>query len=243
MYESVLEAAHRLRLFGIHGSLERRCEEALAEGLHPSELIRLLLEDEHHKRKDALAKRLTTRAKFRSQCDLHNWDKTFDRGISKQKLKELALINFFYKKQNLLILGPTGVGKTHLAIALGRLVCQEGSAVQFYSINLLFEQIQAERLASRYLGFIKKLTRVPLLILDDFALRNYTHDEATTLLEVLEERYGLGINILTSQVDPKGWKGLFEDQVVAEAIIDRLQNPSDIVQLKGESYRKKLNPN
>jgi DNA replication protein DnaC len=243
MYESALESAHRLRLFGLQSALERRCEEALAVGMHPSELLRLLLEDEQLKRKDSLAKRLTTRAKFRSQCDLHNWDKSFDRGISKQKLKELALLNFYYKKQNLIIVGPTGVGKTHLAIALGRLICQEGAAVQFYSVNLLFEQIQAEKLAGRYLGFVKKLTRVPALILDDFALRTNSHEEATSLLEILEERYGVGINILTSQVDPKGWKSLFEDQVVAEAIVDRLQNPSDTVQLKGESYRKKLNPN
>lgn len=243
MYESVLEAAHRLRLFGIHSSIERRCEESLANGFHPSELVRLLLEDELLKRKCDLAKRLTTRAKFRSQCDLQNWDKTFDRGLSKQKLKELSLLNFYFKRQNLLILGSTGVGKTHLAIALGRLICQEGSAVQFYSVNLLFEQIQAERLAGRYLSFIKRITRVPVLILDDFALRSYTHDEATTILEILEERYGLGVNIITSQVDLKGWRALFEDQVVAEAVIDRLQNPSDHIQLKGESYRKKLNSN
>jgi len=243
MYESVLETAQKLRLYGIHDALERRCEEALAGSLHPSELVRLLLEDEQLKRKDSLAKRLTTRAKFRSQCDLHNWDKSFDRGITKQRLKELAVLNFYYKKQNLLILGSTGVGKTHLAIALGRLICQEGASVQFCSINLLFEQIEAERLAGRYLGFIKKITRISTLILDDFALRAYSHDEANVLLEILEERYGLGINIVTSQVDPKGWRTLFEDQVVAEAIIDRLLNPADTLQLKGDSYRKKLNPN
>lgn len=243
MYESIRASAHQLRLLGIHANLESRCDQALAESLHPSELIRLLLEDEQLYRRVTVAKRLATRAKFRSQCDLDNWDQTFDRGLTKAKMKELSCLNFFHRKQNLNIVGSTGVGKTHLTIALGRLLCQEQAAVNFYSVNLLFEQIQAEKAAGRYLGFIKKTTKVPVLILDDFALRSYTHAEANTLLEILEERYGKGITIVTSQVAPAGWSGLFEDQIVGEAIVDRLVNPSETVSLKGESYRKKKKPN
>lgn len=240
MFESIKSLSHELRLFGIHRSVERRCSEALSDSLHPSELVRLLLEDEKMQRKEAAGKRLTSRARFRNGSAIENFDMSFDRGITKQKLKELSLLNFFHKKENLLIIGKTGVGKTNLAIALGKKLCEEGEVTSFFSSNLLFEEAQAERAAGRYLKWIQKVKKNTVMILDDFALRNYSHDEANTLLEIIEERYQKGITIITSQVSPPGWSSLFEDPVIAEAIVDRLKNPSCLVELKGESYRKRL---
>lgn len=240
MYQSIKDLAHGMRLFGILESAERRCEESLAANMHPSELLRLVLEDEKNKRRATVAKRLVTKAKFRSLSVLEDWDSTFDRGLSHPKFKELACLNFFHKKQNLLIIGNTGVGKTHFAMSIGNKLCHDGYETAFYSVNLLFEEVQAEKVAGRYLKFIKKLKKTPVMILDDFALRNYSHEEANILLDILEERYQKGCIILTSQVSPGGWKSLFEDSVIAEAICDRLQNPSDTIELKGETYRKKL---
>jgi DNA replication protein DnaC len=240
MYESVRNLTHDLRLFGIHRSVERRCQEAVAESLHPSELVRLLLEDERDQRKDAAGKRLVTKAKFRNSCEIEQWDMSFERGITKAKLKELNLLNFFHKKENLMVIGKTGVGKTHLAIALGKRLCEEGQTTAFYSSNLLFEEAAAERAAGRYLAWLRRCKKASVLILDDFALRNYTHEEANILLEILEDRYQKSITIVTSQVSPAGWTSLFEDPVIAEAITDRLKNPSAVVELKGESYRKRL---
>jgi DNA replication protein DnaC len=240
MFESIRSLSHELRLFGIHRSLERRCEEALADSLHPTELIRLLLEDEKDQRREAAGKRQTSRAQYRNGSVLENFDMSFDRGITKPKLKELSLLNFYHKKENLLIIGKTGVGKTNLAIALGKKLCEEGVATAFFSSNLFFEEAQAERAAGHYLKWIQKVRKTSVMILDDFALRNYNHEEANTLLEIIEERYQKGITIITSQVSPAGWSSLFEDPVIAEAIIDRLKNPACIVELKGESYRKRL---
>lgn len=90
---------------------------------------------------------------------------------------------------------------------------------------------------------IARLKKVDVLILDDFGLRNYTHDEATMLIEILEERYGKGIAIITTQVDPEGWRSLFQDSVISDAIIDSLINPSDSVLLTGETYRKRRKAN
>lgn len=239
MYSQIENLAYEMRLYGIKSSAERRCEEAIAQNYHPSDIVRLLLEDEKMSRKQAAAKRLISRAKFRNSCQLEEWDISHDRGISKAKLKELSTLNFYAKKENLIIVGKTGVGKTHLAIALGNRICEEADSTLFFSVNLLFEELQSEKIAGRYLKLIKKLTKTKALILDDFGLRNYTHEEATALLEVLEERYSKGVTIITSQVAPKGWINLFEDQVIAEAIIDRLCNPASILELNGESYRKK----
>lgn len=239
MYSQIENLAYEMRLFGIKASAERRCAEAVAENYHPSDIVRLLLEDEKTARKQAAAKRLISRAKFRNSCQLEDWDISHDRGISKAKIKELSTLSFYARKENLIIVGKTGVGKTHLAIALGNRICEEADSTLFFSVNLLFEELQSEKIAGRYLKLIRKLTKTKALILDDFGLRNYTHEEATALLEVLEERYGKGVTIVTSQVSPKDWGSLFEDQVISEAIIDRLCNPAAILELNGESHRKK----
>lgn len=234
--------SHELRLFGIHSGIERRSKEALAESHHPLEYLRLVLEDERLFRQERTAKSLATRARFRSGAELEDWDHGHERGISKPQFKDLASLGFFQSREGLIIVGQTGTGKTHLAIALGKKLCSDGVGVLFSSVNLLFEECTAERLAGRYLKFVQRLKQIPVLILDDFGLRSYTHDEANVLIDILEERYRKGVVIITSQVDPQGWPKLFEDPVIADAIIDRLTNPSRQVVLKGGSYREKLKP-
>jgi DNA replication protein DnaC len=243
MYSQVENLAYELRLLGIKANMQKRCEVAVADGQHPVELLRLLFEDEKLRRQEMIARRMVNQAKFRSPCHLEDWDISYDRGLSKAKFKELGLLNFYHKRENLLLVGKTGVGKTHLAIALGNRICREANSTLFFSTNLLFEELHGEKLAGRYLKFIRKLTKTKTLILDDFGLRSYTHEEATSLLEIIEERYSTGVTIITSQVSPKGWIKLFEDPVVGEAIVDRLCNPACVIELNGESYRKKRNNN
>ena len=238
--DQIKKLTHHMRLFGIHEGMERRATEAQSNNLDHLEFLRLLMEDEALNRKDRVAKRLVTKARFRSNADIEDWDQTFDRGITKAKLHELSLGSFYHNNENLIILGKTGEGKTHLAIALGRRLCHENIKAAFFSLNLLFEEILSERASGRYLSFIKKMNKVDVLILDDLGLRSYTHEEATTLTDILEERYQKGSVIVTSQVDPRGWTKLFEDPVIAEAITDRLSHPSQKITLKGGSYREKL---
>jgi DNA replication protein DnaC len=231
---------HELRLFGIHGGIERRSQEALSESHHPLEYLRLVLEDEKLFRQERASKMLATRAKFRSHAEIEDWDHAHERGLSKPQFKEIVSLAFHQNRESLLIVGQTGTGKTHLAIALGKRFCRDGIGVGFYSVNLFMEECQAERIAGRYLNFIRRIKQIPVLILDDFGLRTYTHDEANVLIDLLEERYRKGSVIVTSQVDPKGWSKLFEDPVIADAIVDRLTKPSRHVILKGGSYREKL---
>ena len=238
----VTKLTHEMRLFGIHGGIERRSQEALATGHHPLEYLRLILEDEKLARRDRTAKMLTSRAHFRSEATLEDWDHEHDRGLTKPVFRDMASLGFYQNRENLLVIGETGSGKTHLAIALGKKLCSENISVIFFSVNLLFEECQAERAAGRYLNLVKRIKQTAVLILDDFGLRNYSHEEANVLVDLLEERYQKGSVILTSQVDPKGWKKLFEDPVIADAITDRLTKPAKIVVFKGKdiSYRDKL---
>jgi DNA replication protein DnaC len=125
MNDQVRQLTHGLRLFGVHSSFEKRAQQAGAESLNHLEFLRLVLEDELNQRKNAAAKRLLIKAKFRSAADLEDWDQTFDRGLTKTKLRELAATGFYQSQENLLLLGKTGAGKTHLAIAIGRRLCAE----------------------------------------------------------------------------------------------------------------------
>lgn len=243
MNDQVKQLTHNLRLFGVHNGFERRAQQAGAESLNHLEFLRLILEDEFNQRKNAAAKRLLTKAKFRSTADLEDWDQTFERGFTKTKLRELAAIGFYQSKENLLLLGKTGAGKTHLAIALGRRLCAENISVLFFPVNFLFEEVMAAKTAGKYLVFVKKLSQAQVIVLDDFGLRNYTHDEANVLVDILEDRHRRGSVVLTSQVDPKGWLKLFEDPVIAEAIVSRLEHPSQKIVIGGGNYREKLQNN
>lgn len=240
MLTQVKQLTYALRLHGIHHAIERRAQEALANNLQPLEFARLVLEEELLYRKDIASKRLTSKAKFTLQSCFEDWDHTFDRGVTKTKLNDLAALNFKHNQESLIILGKTGEGKTQLAISLGKRFCQEGYSAHFHSVSLLFEEVLAARAAGKYLKFIQDLKKIELLILDDFGLRSYTHAEATVLMDILDGRYRKGTVIVTSQVDPLGWTKLFEDPVIGEAIVDRLKNPSQKIVLKGGSYRERL---
>lgn len=111
-------------------------------------------------------------------------------------------------------------------------------------MNYLFSQIKAAEKAGTYLSYLKRLGQVPLLILDDFGLRSYTHHEATLLYQILEDRYQRGSTIITTQTKPLGWKDLFEDPVIAESIIDRILPCSHQIEFKStaDSYRGNHKP-
>ena len=144
-------------------------------------------------------------------------------------------------RSNLLIFGSTGEGKTHLAISLGRAACQNGFKVAFLSVNQFFEESSAQKAAGKQRNWLLKLKKHDIIIFDDFALRNYTHEEANVLLDILEDRYRKSVHIFTTQVDIPGWSAVFEDKVIYEAIVDRIINPSEKLVLKGGSYREKFN--
>lgn len=238
-----LKLANDMKMHGIEQSLERRLAEFAATPSDPSDLVRLLLEDEKIDRDNRKTSRLVSRARFRRNCQLEDWDHSFDRGISKVQIKELSHLSFYHNREQLLLIGGTGSGKTHLAISLGYRLCQQGISTSFYSTNLLLEEIASQKAAGKYLMFIKSQAKVGTLILDDFGLRTYDHEEAMALMDIFEERYRRGSIIITSQVKPEGWRSLFEDKVTAEAVVDRLRNPAVCLNIKGGSYRLKHSKN
>jgi len=149
-----------LKLHGIYQSLERRLENLSKEGRTPEELVLQLLEDETPHRKNVATKNLETRAKFRRESLLENWDSSFERGVSKSKIRDLATLGFWNLKKNLIIVGSTGSGKTQLSIAIGRSACQLGLSVLFVSVQQLLEEAAAERAAGKFQKWARKTHKI-----------------------------------------------------------------------------------
>lgn len=233
---------NELKLLGMAHALESVSQQASVDGLHFQEALLLLLQHEKQSRVEKKSHSLEKKASFRNGSRLENWDSSFERGLTRSKIRELSSISFFDNKSNLLIMGQTGSGKTQFAIALGRIACQKCLTVSFMSMNKFFEEYQISKTREKHLHWIQSISKINILVFDDFALRKYTHSEASILLDVLEERYQKGVLIITSQIDTHGWHLLFEDAPIAEAIVDRILNPSTKIVLSGGSYRARLSP-
>jgi len=161
------------------------------------------------------------------------------RGIEKNQLLRLASCQFLERKENILITGPTGVGKSYLASALGHQACMKGFKVLYYNTTKLFAQLKLSRADGSYLKLINRLEKQDLLIMDDFGLQPLDEENRLMLLEVIEDRHGRRSTIITSQLPVIKWHELFQEQTIADAVLDRIVHTAHRLELKGESMRKK----
>lgn len=226
-----------LQFYGMKQSLQYRLGEVTQANLSHQQFFTFLLEDEKLYRRNRRTETLRKRAKFREIAHLEEFKIVATRGITRSLIQQLKTLFFIEGFQNLFFIGGTGAGKSFLAQALGNESCGSGHETIFIPVNRLFKEIDMAEAQGNYLTYLTRLSKVRLLILDDFGLRNYTHKEATIFYEILEDRYRKGSVIITSQVKPQGWGTLFEDKVIAEAILDRLMASSQTIDVKGDSFR------
>jgi len=227
-----------LKLFGVKESIDYRSEEAIKSNLDFKEFLSLILNDEALYRKNKRYERLKRMARFKDIVHLEEFDARLERGVTRSMIKKFASLNFLTNFENLVFNGGTGAGKSYLAQAIGQKCCSAGFETSFISMNKFFKEVEAAEATGTYLRLLSKLKRAKVLIFDDFGLRNYTHKEATVLYDVLEDRYQKGVVIVTSQVKPPGWINLFEDEVIAEAITDRIASCAHVIEVEGPSYRE-----
>lgn len=226
-----------LQFHGMKQSLQYRLGEVTQANLSHQQFFTFLLEDEKLYRKNKRSELLRKRAKFRERAFLEEFNVDPKRGITKSLIQQFKTLFFIEGYQNLFFIGGTGAGKSFLAQAIGHEGCLSGHETLFMSVNRLFKEIDMAEAQKSYLSYLARLSKVRLLILDDFGLRKYSHKEATILYDLLEDRYRKGSIIITSQVKPQGWVSLFEDKVIGESILDRLLANSQTIDVKGESFR------
>ncbi len=228
-----------LKLNGLLESLPSRLKELHEQQWSPSEFLNLCLEDESLFRKNARLLRRLRDAGFPVSASLENLDFTVPRNMERSQIRELSSAQFVAQSLNILIAGPTGVGKTHLACALGNSACRQGFAALFFSLNRLLEKIALVRAQGRYLSLLRKLTTVPVIVIDDFGLRALTPQQMQDIYDIVDGRVETRTTIITTQLPPENWSEVLPDPVLCEAITDRIIQKAVTLELVGESYRKK----
>jgi len=223
-------------------TLEARLAQARAGELGHLEFLEVLLEDEIGRREaKALAERLR-RARFESMVTLEEFDFAYNSQVPAPLIRDLAALRFIERGESVLLYGRVGVGKTHVAQALGHAACRRGHSVLFAKTSRVLAELAGGRADGTWEQRLRRLARFDLLILDDFALRAFTGAQGDDFYELVSERSQQGSFIITANRSPKDWYELFPNAVVAESILDRLINSSFHVQMEGKSYRPKRRP-
>src|SRR5215207_7085677 len=227
----------QLRLSGILATLEARTQQAIDGQWAYAEFLERLLEDEVERRaQKQLALRLR-RATLNTTKTLEDFDFSFNPSISRQQVLRLASCEYIRRKRNLLICGPTGVGKSHLAQALAHEACRQGFDVLFSTTHKMLQHLNGGRADGSYERRLAGYVRPDVLILDDFGLRALTPPSPEDMYEIIAERYERGSIILTSNRAPNEWPELFGNPLLASAGLDRLAHHAETVVVPGRSFR------
>lgn len=231
-----------LKLSGALESVELRIMEAGQNQLSFAELLSLTLEDEILARQNRKLQRLLSHARLNSNKTIDTFDFTFNRSINAQQMRTFTTCRFTEMNENIFFVGPTGTGKTHLAKAIGHAACRKYRSVGFYNFHDLFLSLHQADLNGKIDRQLKAIIRYDLLIIDDFAFKKIDQKMAELLYAIVDARYGNGSIILTSNRSMSDWGNIFPDPIMANALMDRLCHNAHQIIIKGESYRRKLNP-
>jgi DNA replication protein DnaC len=233
-----MEKLVALRLEGMAQALEEQRRQPDISQLEFEERLALLIERQWLWRDNrALAARLH-RAQLKVAACLEDIDYRHPRGLKRAQIEQLRASQWVAQHRNCLITGPSGCGKTYLACALAHQACRDGHRVCYYYAPKLFRELQHAQADGSLLNLLKKLARAALIVIDDFGVAAVTGKQYRDLLEILDDRHGLGATLITSQFPVDQWHGVINDATVADAILDRLVHNAYRLELKGESIRK-----
>ncbi|NQY09172.1 MAG: ATP-binding protein [Flavobacteriales bacterium] len=204
------------------------------------EYIALLADHEWEERQNKKIQRLIAQGAFRQKASIVEVDFTSSRNLDKNMFKRLATMSFIAKKENIIITGSSGVGKSYLVQAIGHEACLMGLKSKYYIAARLFGALKLARIDGTYGKELKKLQKLDLLILDDFGLQGFDNYAREALMDIIEDRYNLKSTIVSSQIPVASWYELIGEGTIADAILDRLVNSSHRIELTGESLRKTI---
>lgn len=227
----------QLRLSGILDSLDARNREAIEHKLAYPEFLALLIGDEIARREQKKLQTRLRRANFRSHKTLEEFDFDFNPKINRALIEELASGRFIDEKVAVLIAGPCGTGKSHLAQALGHCAARRGHDVFFTTQSQLLGTLHAARATGSFERRFQSIARVGLLIIDDFGLKPLRPQQDEDLHDLLSERYERGATVVTSNLEFSEWGEAFPNRLLGAATLDRLRHNAYRVVLDGESYR------
>ena len=204
----------------------------------PDEYLAILTDHEWENRQNLKISRLIKQAGFRQKADITeiNFDAT--RNLDKNMFNRLATLDFIKRKENIIVTGASGVGKSYIAQAIGFQACIEGYKVKYSNTARLFTRLKISKADGTYIKELQKLQKVNLLILDDFGLQAFDNNAREILMDIVEDRYNKQSTIISSQIPVSVWYDIIGEGTIADAVLDRIVNSSHRIDLKGESLRK-----
>jgi len=231
----------QLKLHGMAESIATRLSQATAGELGHVELLAVLCQDELARRDAAGLARRVKAARFESTCAVEDFDFAFNPKIPASAIRDLATLRFVEAGESVILHGPVGVGKTMIAQALGLQACRRGYSVAFAKTSRLLADLAGGHADRSWDQRLRRWARPAMLILDDFAIRDFTLAQADDLYELISDRAGRPV-IFTANRQASDWYPLFPNPVVAESILDRIVNAAHHVAMHGRSYRPNKRP-
>ena len=228
-----------MKLYGLAHALEQQMESSNFDKLAFDERVGMLIDQEWTDRQTRKLTRRLAQAKLRDQACLEDIDYRHRRGLDRKLVARLSTCKWIGESQNVILFGPTGVGKTFLACALANRACHESKTALYRRVPRLLNELALARADGSYPRLLTRWAKVDVLILDDWGLAPLTDQERRDMLEVIDDRYGKRSTIVASQMPLKHWHKIIGDPTIADAICDRLIHGAHTITLSGESMRKK----
>ena len=242
LHEQTIEKLYTMKLNGMVDALKDQLQQPSCHDLSFEDRFALLVDRQWIWKEDRRMKRLLQNAHLKLNGCIEDIDYKSPRGLDKSVILSLANCDWITHAHNIIITGPTGVGKTYLACALANRACRMGLPAFYIRMPRRFQELTIARADGSYPKLMKKLLKAKALVLDDFGLAPMTAPERRDLLEVIEDRHGCASTIVTTQLPIEHWHENIRDPTIADAILDRLIHNAHKINLKGESMRKLRSP-
>jgi DNA replication protein DnaC len=235
---ATVEKMNQMKFYGMANAYQTCVQQKNGEQMPLDTLVAHLVDSEWLDREHRKTGRYIRAARFRYPASIEQIDYYAARHLDKGQILRLADGSYLQRNENMIITGPTGVGKSYIASAFGHQACHQGFKVRYFNLNKLFSWMHISKADNSYLKELNKLEKTDLLILDDFGLQSIEGPNRLLLLEIMEDRYDRQSTIIASQLPVEKWHEMFDDNTVADAILDRLIHRAHRIALKGESLRK-----
>ena len=239
LYQRVQSTLKALELTTMPAHLDSLAQQAASDNWSALQFLDALTQTELAGRTEQTVRRKMRQARFPFHKTLDEFDFAFQPSINERQVRDLATMRFVAQAENILFLGPPGVGKTHLAVSLGICAILQGLSVMFYALPDLIQQLAKDAKADRLSQRLQALARPQLLILDEMGYFSLDKRSAHFLFQLISRRYQRGSILLTSNKSYTDWGDVFSDTVLAAALLDRLLHQSVTVNIRGSSYRLK----
>lgn len=236
---NTVEKMRRMRMNAMASLYHRSITEHLYQDYTLDDFLSMLIDTEWENRQNRNIESLIQRAGFKQMASASDIDYQAKRGLDKTTFERLLSLNFLQKKENLIITGSSGCGKSFLAQSIGVKACQMLHRTLYYNTARFFDQAKLAKLQGTYYKLIKRIQKTELLILDDFGLANIDQQARNVLMDVIEERHESSSTIIATQIPVASWHGLIGESTAADAILDRVVFSSHRIELDGESFRRK----